>query len=241
MGRLRRWTVWVGALALGFLAGCGPIEPIQANDGGNGDGSLPDASEPPLTGTSLWPLTTGSTWKYQIDDPLKGRFIKDVEILGEQPIPGRNESAIVMHSAQPHLDETSWQIISDGVVYRIREEDRIAGALARVMTWNPAVIKSLAEPRPVGWTNAATVMETELNGTGALMKEKQKEFVWTVEAVNATITTAAGTWDNAIRLKRGRPDKIDWEDRTYWLVPGVGKVLETGERREELIQYDVKP
>ncbi|MGA9521170.1 MAG: hypothetical protein WBV82_06885 [Myxococcaceae bacterium] len=244
MGRMRGWTGWVGALVLG-LVGCGPITPIPPGDVNGGDAGLPPHEMPP-TATSMWPLTAGSTWTYAIDDPdpLKGKFEKVVTVVGEEPIPGMNGTAVVTKSVQlrtPQLEEKSWQLVSGGVVFRVREEDRKDGVLARVMTWQPTVMKSLAEAQPQGWSHAATVIESELDGNGVLVDQKQKEFVWTVEAVNETVTTAAGTWNNAIRLRRGRPDKVDWETRTYWLVPGVGKVLETGERREELLRYDVRP
>ncbi len=239
---MRRWTGWVGTLALG-VAGCGPITPLPPGGSVNGGDAGVPPHEEQETATSLWPLTTGSTWTYRIEDPdpLKGSFEKVVTVVGEEPLPGSNGTAIVTHSVQPHLQEKSWQVASDGIVFRVREEDTKDGKVARVMTWQPTVMKSLAAAQPQGWTHSDTVLETELDGNGVLLDQKQKEFVWTVEAVNETVTTAAGTWDNAIRLRRGRPDKVDWETRTYWLVPGVGKVLETGERREELIHFDVRP
>jgi hypothetical protein len=57
--------------------------------------------------------------------------------------------------------------------------------------------------------------------------------------VNETVTVPAGTFNNALKVQRERPDKED-SARTYWLVPGIGKVKEDGERLEELVSYDVK-
>jgi hypothetical protein len=39
-----------------------------------------------------------------------------------------------------------------------------------------------------------------------------------------------------VRTKQGKEAK----DRTYWLVPGIGKVKEDGERLELLQSFDVK-
>jgi hypothetical protein len=102
------------------------------------------------------------------------------------------------------------------------------------------VMKSLAAWQPPGWTRTATVLETVHDGQGNLVSEKEKEFAWTVDEVDVTITTAAGSWDNAVKIRRIRNDKENWE-RVYWLVPGVGKVFEEGERREELIRFEVVP
>ena len=58
--------------------------------------------------------------------------------------------------------------------------------------------------------------------------------------VGVTVTVPAGTFTNAIQVRRERTDKPDYL-RRYWLVPGVGKVREEGERTEELSSYDIKP
>ncbi len=59
-----------------------------------------------------------------------------------------------------------------------------------------------------------------------LGEEKEQTYVWRVLAVNETVTVPAGTFTNAIRIERDRPDK-EGKLRTYWLVPGIGKVKET--------------
>jgi len=205
------------------------------------DAGVPQHEEQEVT-TTLWPLTTGSTWTYRIDDPLWGTFEKQVVVRGPQTVPGTTDAAIAVQSTQQRsdgLEETSWQVVSDGIVFRVREEDRKAGYLVRVMSWAPSVMKGLASEQKAGWSHTATVVETERDGNGTVVDEKQKEFAWVIDEVGATITTAAGTWNNAVKLKRIRNDKEGWE-RVYWLVPGVGKVYETGERTEELISYEVK-
>lgn len=236
----RAW--WVVAAALTMACGGGlDGPPIGIDPGAQSDGgaTVPPADEPVAAEKSLWPLSSGSTWTYRITDPVKGVFEKTVEVKGEMDVPGlAGVKAVAVHSVQPHLDELSWQIVSGGVVFRLREEDRKDGALARVMSWDPAVMKALSRIEAAGWRHEATVKEFEHDGTGTLLDEKEKIFVWTVAATDVTITTEAGTFTNAIELRRERGDKDDWQ-RTYWLVPGVGKVLEEGERREELIRYQV--
>ena len=75
--------------------------------------------------------------------------------------------------------------------------------------------------------------------TGGTLEDREKTFVWRVTGVNVSVTVPAGMFDNAIKIERDRPDKLG-KLRTYWLVPGVGKVREEGERTEELLRYEVK-
>jgi hypothetical protein len=201
----------------------------------------PPGTDPDKPGTiqSLWPLTTGSSWTYRITEPMRGIFDKRVEVLGPQRVPDTTLTATAVRSVQPHLEERSWQVeLQDGVVVRLREEDLKGGALARVMTWSPATVKSLARAQEQGWSYESTIREVTRLGDGTV-EEKERTYVWTVLAVNETVTVPAGTFTNTIKVQRDRADKDD-KRRIYWLVPGVGKVKEDGERLEELVSYDVK-
>jgi hypothetical protein len=248
--------VWLGGCGEGgnLPSGTGPTpedEPgdvvlpgVPPVDEGPGPDGTPPGEEPAVPGEtppppppSLWPLTQGSTWTYRITDPLRGRFEKTVVVLGPRPVPGTSTTATVVRSRQPHLEELSWQLEDNGVVYRVREEDRKSGLLARVQTWVPVTVKSLSLPRPLGWSHATTVSETTRYGSGET-ETKEKTFVWRVAAVGETVTTPAGTFTDAVRLVREREGK-EGKDRTYWMVPGVGKVKEDGERLEELLHYEV--
>ncbi|HEX8436639.1 hypothetical protein [Archangium sp.] len=247
---------WAALVAVVCWVGCGEGGSLPDNDKAqqpatttNPDGTVPlpdipvspgpDGNKPePAARQSLWPLTRGTTWTYRISDPTRGTFEKRVEVLGEQTVPETAMKAISVRSTQPHLEELSWQIDMNGVVVRLREEDRKAGALARVTTWSPATVKGISAEQPQGWSYTSDIRELTRNGDGST-EDKDKTYVWSVEAVNDTVTTPAGTFTNAIRLKRARGDKEN-QERTYWLVPGIGKVKETGERLEELVSYDVK-
>jgi hypothetical protein len=231
-----------------WLVGCGGGGSLPP-----GDPSLPTTPElpglpvdPPVTKPdqpnaplSLWPLTAGSVWTYRITDPMRGTFDKQVEVLGPQQVPDTTMTAIAVRSLQPHLEERSWQLeLQSGMVVRLREEDLKSGALARVMTWSPATVKSLSQERELGWSYDSTIREVTRLGDGTV-EEKERTYVWRVLAVNETVTVPAGTFTNAIKVQRDRPDK-EGKERVYWLVPGIGKVKEDGERLEELVSHDVK-
>lgn len=260
---MKRWG-WLALVAVGvWLGGCGeggslPTgEQPPAQTPGPDDtvdlppvteGPPPDAGtpgeEPPSPTQSLWPLTPGSTWTYRITDPLRGTFEKTVVVKGPELVPETRTTATAVLSTQPHLEELSWQLEKDGVVFRVREEDRKKGLLARMMLWWKdgrwtGTVKSLSQEYPVEWTHTLTVAEQTRYGSGEV-ETKLKTFTWRVVAVGETVTTPAGTFTNAVKLQRAREDKAGRE-RTYWLVPGVGKVKEEGERTEELLRYEVKP
>jgi hypothetical protein len=228
-------VVWLGA-----CGGSGGSLPT----GNNPTPSTPELPSTPVQPSpeapaSLWPLTTGSKWTYRITDPEKGIFDKVVDVQGPQAVPETSTTAILVRSVQPYLEEHSWQLeLQNGTVVRLREEDLKAGAIVRVTTWSPATVKSLAQAQKEGWSYSSTIRELTRQDTG-LVEEKEQTYVWRVLAVNETVTVPAGTFTNAIKVQRDRPDK-EGKVRTYWLVPGIGKVREDGERLEELSSYDVK-
>lgn len=236
----------LGALtAVVWLVGCGGGGSLPTNPGGQSPSNpqLPDTPvqppDKPDGPPSLWPLTMGSSWTYRITDPTKGIFDKSVEVLGPQAVPGMDMTAILVRSVQPHLEEHSWQLeLQNGMVVRLREEDLKAGAVVRVTTWSPATVKSLAQAKQEGWSYESNIRELTRLDDGTV-EEKDRTYVWRVLAVNETVSVPAGTFTNAIKVQRDRPDK-EGKERVYWLVPGIGKVKEDGERLEELVSHDVK-
>ncbi|WP_224369237.1 hypothetical protein [Hyalangium versicolor] len=199
----------------------------------------PNAPGKPDADPSLWPLTQGSTWTYRITEEGKGVFDKRVEVIGPQTVPGTTTPATAVRSIQPTLEELSWQVeLQSGVVVRLREDDLKSGQVARSTTWAPATVKSLAKVQNQGWSYSSSIHEKVQQADGTV-DEKDRTYVWRVVAVNETVVVPAGTFTNAIKVQRDRPDK-EGKERIYWLVPGVGKVKEEGERLEELSSYDVK-
>jgi len=196
------------------------------------------------TEKSLWPLTAGSTWTYRITEVGLPPFDKVVKVLGVETVPDSTVQAAAVLSEQPHLTEKSWQVERDGLAFRVREEDRRQGFLVRRSTWDPANVKSLAAvPQDTSWTHEARVLETTFFAADSSTEQKERTYVWTVLGMGETVTVPAGTFSNAIRVQRQRfnAEGLEKDVRTYWLVPGVGKVREEGERTEELLQYDVRP
>jgi hypothetical protein len=78
---------------------------------------------------------------------------------------------------------------------------------------------------------------TDANGQ---VEEKDKIFVWRVLETDVEMTVAGQTL-RAIKVLRERADKDETKNRTYWFVPGVGKVREEGERTEVLESFHIEP
>jgi hypothetical protein len=225
-----------------------------------GDPVTPDSEDPPANPedppakpTSLWPLTAGSTWVYDIKDPVHGNFQKRVTVLGPREVPDTQGkmTAVLVHSRQDRLlsgvvyEEYSWQLeLTNGLVVRLREEDHKDGSPVRTTTWAPATVKSLARaPESLPWTYQSAVQELTVLGDGS-RENTDPTYRWRVVEKGLTLQTKAGTFTDVIKVQR---DKVDdqgevKEDkvRYYWLAPGVGKVREEGERIEELSAYEVK-
>ncbi|NBD10595.1 hypothetical protein [Corallococcus silvisoli] len=255
--------------ACGALAACGGAGslPTGNNPGApttNPDGSvdLPGNPVDPGSGTtkpdqqaestSLWPLTTGSTWTYRITDPANGVFNKVVTVRGPETVPDTSMTAVKVHSKQDRTattgtvyEENSWQLeLTNGLVVRLREEDVTDGLPTKTTTWSPAMMKSLsATPASVPWEHQDKVRELITYSAGGT-EGKEPVYVWKVLEKDVTVTTPAGTFTNAIKVQRDKLNKSgevkEEKQRLYWLVPGVGKVREEGERTEELVSYDVK-
>ncbi|MFP2933613.1 hypothetical protein ACLESO_52445 [Pyxidicoccus sp. 3LG] len=262
---------WVAALAAGWvLVACGgggslppgpddnsnnpPLtDPILPGDPVNPDDPPKDPDdENPAAPASLWPLTTGSTWVYDIEDDVHGNFKKYVTVLGPREVPDTQGkmTGVLVHSRQDRTlsgvyEEYSWQLeLTNGLVVRLREEDHKDSQKIRTTTWSPATVKSLARaPGSLPWSYQSAVRELVVMGDGST-DDKDPTYNWRVVETGLTMTTKAGTFTDVIKVQRDKlndagevkEDKV----RTYWLAPGVGKIREEGERTEELSSYDVK-
>lgn len=234
-------TGWAWALVAGVaFCACGAGGSLPPGATGKGD----DPVEPVLPGEGttsegLWPLTEGSRWVYRISDDQRGVFEKSVEVVGREIVPGGSFETMHVRSQQPHLEEHSWQALAaGGLVVRLREEDLKDGAVVRTTTWDPANIKAVNEKVAADWTNSSVVQERTVFSDGST-ENKERTYIWRVLATDVRVETPAGVFEDAIQLERTRPDKEDWV-RIYWLVPGIGKVREEGERVEELLEYDIQ-
>lgn len=229
----------VSSLFLALTIGCGSEDPGADGTGGSGG----DAGA--RTGR-LFPLRTGNTWTYRVTDAL-GTVTTKVHTIGEQEaVGGTGPNADVMafrvltNKGTNGTDETvSWQADLGDRIVRYREQAFAAstGDLELEEHWAPYKLRVSEKPEQTqtGASFLEEYSETKLPVGGSPSTSVVGDR-WDVLSDDETITVEAGTFEHAVVLQKSGGSS----QKTYWFVPGVGKVKETGSQLEELVSYDVE-
>jgi hypothetical protein len=227
-------------LVLSVVA-CGSEDPgDKSNDQQGGDAGGGSVITEPLL-----PFKTGNTWTYRVTDGTE-TFTKVTVVDPEEAVGGEGPNADVVANRvtttkKDGADKTvSWQKYEDGIVKRFREQSFQAGdgTLELEEYWTPhrIHIDETAAHTTEGASWLEEYEETKLP-VGGSPSTSSKRDRWTVQETNASVTVPAGTFDNAIVfVKSGASTQ-----KTYYYVPGVGKVKELGGQTEELVSYEVEP
>jgi hypothetical protein len=222
----KAWTFsWVAALA------------VACGGGSGGGGRTPPPKFVAPDGPVLGRLTAGSTWTYQVTDPIQGTYQKQVVVLGPATLPGTGQATTQLRETAAGVETLAWHSDADGLFLKWREEERVGGLLTKTTDWAPGVMKYLSRAAPAGWTWQSDARETVTypDGTKAV---SDVSYVWTVVSASDRITVPAGTFD-CVKVTKVNQDKVD-KTKTYWFAAGVGKVREEGGQVEELASYDLK-
>ena len=229
MKHLYRWAL-CACLA---LAACGEGEP----GGGSADAAVIETSGP------LLPFKQGNTWTYKVTGD--GEVSNKVTTIGAAgPVGGTGPHAAVtafkVVTTKGATDQTiSWQAVEGDRVVRYREQAFHAGTgeLEEEEHWDPAKLHVDGSPAHTvaGASWLESYQETKLPVGEAASTETARDR-WTVDAIDQLITVPAGTFRAIVFQKAGGSTL-----KTYWYVPGVGKVKETGGQTEELVSYKVVP
>jgi hypothetical protein len=229
------------------VTGCGEGDDEPGDgliDAALADGGAPEGGTvQPMSGPLL-PWKQGYSWTYRVTgDGAQTTKVTTVGAL--EPVAGSGPNAAKMANKvvtkKGSVDETvSWQGVEGERVVRYREQS--FGAMSKQLQleehWAPAKLH-------VDWSAAHIAagaswieeyMETKAP-VGQPAETKTTRDVWKVDAINQMVTVPAGTFTNAIILTKSGGSS----QKTYWYVPGVGKVKETGGQAEELVSYKVDP
>jgi hypothetical protein len=236
------FTALTLALALSST-GCGDadVEPI---DTGN---TTRESNE-------YLPLAVGNTWTFQVTDNNGATIEKTTTVLEKQKVGGSGPSKDVdaffvrtTKTGSATEDKTeSWQgnvEFEKGqfATVRYREIAYHAATGTKEMDehWDPYKLRvdnfhTAADP---AWTETYT--ESKLHEDPALMDELDvpHDDEWAVLEDAASITTQAGTF-TARRIIRRATSQND-PDKVYWFAKGIGKVQETGNQTEKLVDCNV--
>jgi hypothetical protein len=225
------WFSWSVCLA---LFACGSD---AASDGGAADAAVIVTSGPIL------PFQQGNTWTYKVTGD--GEVSEKVTTIGAaEPVGGTGPHASTMAfkvvTKKGTSDQTiSWQGQEGDRVVRYREQafHEGTGELEEEEHWDPAKlhIDGSAAHSAQGASWLESYQETKLPVGEAASTETARDR-WSVDAIDQLITVPAGTFKAIVFIKAGGSTL-----KTYWYVPGVGKVKETGGQTEELVRYEVAP
>jgi len=223
-------------LLLLALSACGGEEPGKSP----GAGGAPGASGP------LLPWAVGNSWTYRVTED--GTVGTKTSVIGEQePVGGEGPNAEltafkVTTSKKSGTDRTeSWQAPDpdhDRVLrYRERSFSASSGELELEEYWDPGKlhIDWSAEHLEEGSSWLEEYSETKLP-VGDTPSTSTRRDLWKVLSLAESVTVPAGTFDAVVFQKVGS-DTL----KTYWYVPGLGKVKETGGQTEELSTYELSP
>ena len=193
----------------------------------------------------MLPWKTGNTWTYVVNDEgvvsMKETTIGDMEPVGWTG-PNKDVQAFKVVTAKGVMDQTiSWQApMGDGVVrYREQSFSASTGDLELEEHWDPykVHIDGTAAHRAGGATWLMIYQETKLP-VGGTPETHEAHDRWSVLSACESVTVPAGTF-TAIYIQK--VSATGGSAKTYWYVPGVGKVKESGGQLEELVSYSLVP
>jgi hypothetical protein len=196
---------------------------------------------PMETSGALLPWKEGNTWTYQVtgdgEQSTKITTIGALEAIGGTG-PNAAKMAFKVTTKKGASDETiSWQVEEGQRVVRYREQSFHAGELEQDERWEPAKlhVDMTAAHTAAGASWLESYQETK-SQPGEEDETSTERDPWTVDAVDQIVTVPAGTFRAIVLTKAGGSNL-----KTYWYVPGVGKVKETGGQTELLVSYKVAP
>ena len=194
---------------------------------------------------AMLPWKTGNTWKYVVNDEgivsMKETVVGDMEPVGGAG-PNKDVVAYKVVTHKGGMDETrSWQAPTGDSVIRYREQafSASSGELELEEYWDPYKlhIDGTAAHRVTNASWLEIYQETKLP-VGLAASTHEAHDRWTVLSACASVTVPAGTF-TAVYLQK--VSATGGSAKTYWYVPGIGKVKESGGQLEELVSYTLAP
>ncbi len=201
-----------------------------ADSGGTGSTTGVDTS------THLFPLTVGNSWTFNIIKAGTVAGEKTQTVIGTTHSDAAGGQVFVLESAKPNDKSTvSHQARIGADTVRFQEE-YFSGAVNKGKeTYSPHKLRIFDDKIIVGQEREDSYSEQTFTASGQLKSEAAKNEVWVIAAIE-TITVAAGTFENAVKIER--TSNVAASSKTYWFVPGVGKVKEISlGQTEELTSY----
>jgi hypothetical protein len=217
-------------LCTALVAACGSSDP-------SGDADTDSCN---LGSGSLLPWKVGNKWTYKVTEDgeisMKVTTIEAQEMVGGNG-PNASKMAFKVVTKKGANDQTiSWQAPQGDKVVRYREQSysKSTGMLELEEHWDPYKlhVDGSAEHMAMNAKWLEEYQETKQAPSGGPVTKATMDF-WTVAAPCQTVQVGSDAY-KAIKLTKAGGDL-----KTYWYVPGIGKVKETGGQTEELVSKEV--
>jgi len=230
-------TLWISTLAI-LAASCGTEQPaVPGFDSGTEVDA--DTSGPPR----YLPLAVGATWTYHETDVVTGETgDRTTTVEAYEDVGPSHPGARSFRVRVEKLDATTvyWEGHQGDLTVRYRSDDyALDGHLVDRAINAPRRMKldESAEHLVQGASYVLTWLETTIDITGTSSSEPRTER-WDVISTSERVTVPAGSFDDALHIRRTNTESSRQKYKEYWYVRGIGKVKELGGgQTEELIAY----
>jgi hypothetical protein len=214
--------------------GAEPEADAQSDDEEDGSASVDDMA-------SLLPFKEGNRWTYRVAGgtgmSMKVTTVGPLEKVGGMG-PNKDKMAFKVTTMKGSDKTVSWQAVEGTSVLRYREVaySAMTGMAELEEHWVPSKlhIHSAPEFKKAGHKWVEMYQETKTM-TGMAPVTDTAADNWSVDGVDVSVTVPAGTFKAVVFVKASPSGQ-----KTYWYVPGVGKVKETGGQTEELASFEIK-
>ena len=213
--------------------------------GGDSNGDPPGAG-----GTLYYPLAVGARWTYDVEDTSNQTMsvkVQTVEILEDV---GGTKAGVQAYRVRTEKRDASnvltgvtvsWQRPDGAIIWREQAFDAV-NTLESAEIYEPYKLRfdGNAAHTTLGASYTQTYDEritqyvaTQTCTAPPCSTSTRKSDRWTVEAVNAAITTPAGSYQ---ALKLHKVALSTTGDKVYYFAPDVGKVREEGSGQIEVLR-----
>jgi hypothetical protein len=209
------------ALAGALAAGCGGSAGAT-NSTGSETG---DAAAPP--GNYL-PLAVGMSWSYNVTGPSGAAGQGTIAVEASENAPMAGQAALRVHTTLPDGGSLAWEQTSGSTVVRYEEQQLSqTGSVIVDKQYMPPIL--VLDESAAHLVSGATWTESyeQLKTPSSKGKATKEQNVWTVQAVDESVTVPAGTY-TCIRVSRNHTTSQTPSTQVEWYALGVGKVKATG-------------
>lgn len=223
----------------GSTGGSGGTGGSSGGTGGTSGGTAEDGD--------YYPMSDGATWTYR---HTGGSSTWD-EIVMQMTTEYEGAPAVMLvDNAGPSGTHSETILKEDaGRIYRVYLDELTGTTIDLSTEYVPGFLRfdRAWQTKQAGFMETAMYDRTEYDGSGAVTGEAERSHMFTIEALDETVTVPAGTIENCIRVRRARvraagDTPADDDVDLFWFCKGIGKVLEesvaTGQR-EELVSCSV--